>query len=70
MSTPRVFLTRLIPDEGLAAVRAYCQADVWPEELPPKRQEILQRVAGVDGILSLLTDSIDGPVMDEVFADR
>ncbi|MCK4831875.1 MAG: D-glycerate dehydrogenase [Anaerolineales bacterium] len=64
MSTPRVFVTRLIPDEGLAAVRAYCQADVWPAELPPKRQEILQRVAGVDGILSLLTDAIDGAVMD------
>ncbi len=64
MKRPRVFVTRLIPGEGLAAVRAHCQADIWPGELPPPRQEILQRVAGVDGILSLLTDSIDGAVMD------
>jgi phosphoglycerate dehydrogenase-like enzyme len=34
---PRVFVTRLIPEEGLQRVRECAQAEVWPEELPPSR---------------------------------
>ena len=64
MTQPRVFVTRLIPDEGLDLVRDFCQADVWTEELPPPRETVLERVPGVAGILSLLTDPVDGPVMD------
>jgi lactate dehydrogenase-like 2-hydroxyacid dehydrogenase len=33
--------------------------DIWPEELPPSHAEILRRVRGVDGLVSLLTDRID-----------
>jgi glyoxylate reductase len=60
----KVFVTRLIPEQGLAMVRDFCEADVWPEALPVPRQVILKRVEGVDGILSLLTDKIDDEVMD------
>ena len=59
MSKPRVFLTRLILDSGLELVRDFCDAEVWPEELPPSRQEILKHVLGVEGLLCLLTDRID-----------
>jgi glyoxylate reductase len=45
-------------------IRDFCEADVWEEELPPSREELLHRVQRVDGILSLLTDRIDGEVMD------
>jgi glyoxylate reductase len=44
-------------------VEAFCQADVWEEELPPPRAVILERVKDVDGLLSLLTDEIDAEVM-------
>jgi len=64
MTKPRVFVTRAIPERGLALVRDFCEADVWPEELPPAREVILERVRGVDGMLSLLTDRVDGAVMD------
>jgi len=64
MAKPKVFVTRLIPEQGLAIVRDFCEADVWPEELPLAREVILERVKGVDGILSLLTDKIDDDVMD------
>ena len=39
--------------------------DLWPDELPPGRDELLKHVHGVDGLLCLLTDRIDGEVMDE-----
>jgi glyoxylate reductase len=64
MSKPKVFVTRLIPDKGLEMVRDFCNVDLWLEELPPDREEILKRVHGVDGLLSLLTDKIDGEIMD------
>ncbi len=64
MSKPRVFVTRIIPEDGLALIRAVCDADVWPEELPPPRPVLLEQVRGIDGLLCLLTDQIDGEVMD------
>ncbi len=64
MARPKVFVTRLIPEAGLEMLAGVCQADVWQDELPPPREVILQRVRGVDGILSLLTDRMDGEVMD------
>lgn len=64
MGKPKVFVSRIIPDAGLSIVINSCDADVWPEELPPSRDAIMQKVRGMDGILSLITDRIDGDVMD------
>lgn len=64
MSKPNVFITRAIPEKGLALIRDFCEVDVWEGELPPAREELMKRVQGVDGILTLLTDRIDGEVMD------
>ncbi|HYY89416.1 MAG TPA: D-glycerate dehydrogenase [Chloroflexota bacterium] len=61
---PRVFVSRRIPDEGLALIVAQTEADVWPDELPPERHELLRRVEGVDGLLTLLTDRIDDELLD------
>ncbi|MDQ3880124.1 MAG: D-glycerate dehydrogenase [Chloroflexota bacterium] len=61
---PRVFVTRRIPDEGLDRVTAAATMDLWPDELPPARGELLRRVAGVDGLLSLLTDAVDAELLD------
>lgn len=61
---PNVLVTRNIPDEGLDPVREACDVDLWEEELPPSRDELLRRVAGKDGILSLLTDRIDDELLD------
>ena len=61
---PRVFVARIIPEEGLAAVRAGCDADVWEDDLPPPRDELLRRVAGCDGVLTLLTDRVDDEFLD------
>jgi glyoxylate reductase len=64
MTKPRVFLTRRILDQGLRLVQDFCFAEVWPGELPPSHEEIVNRVRGCDGLLCLLTDQIDAEVMD------
>lgn len=61
---PRVFVARVIPDEGLDPIRQACDVDLWEDELPPPRHELIRRVAGVDGILSLLTDRVDDELLD------
>jgi lactate dehydrogenase-like 2-hydroxyacid dehydrogenase len=57
-------VARRIPDEGLEAIAAACDADIWPEELPPPRDVLLRRVVGRDGILTLLTDRVDDELLD------
>lgn len=64
MPKPKVFVTRIIRDKGLDLVKEFCDADIWPHDLPPSRADLLERVRGVEGILSLLTDKIDAEVMD------
>jgi lactate dehydrogenase-like 2-hydroxyacid dehydrogenase len=61
---PRVFVARRIPEAGLAPILDACEADVWDDELPPPRAELLRRVAGCDGILTLLTDRVDDVLLD------
>jgi len=63
-SRPRVLVTRRIPEVGLAIVRAAAEVDLWEGELPPPRDELLRRVRGVDGLLSLLTDRVDDELLD------
>lgn len=64
MSTPKVFVTRLLPQTALDKIAESCEMDVWQEELPPPREVLLDRVRGCDGILSLLTDRVDAELMD------
>jgi len=64
MAKPKVFVTRIIPDKGLDLVKEFCDIDLWTDDSPPGRDEMLKRVQGVDGLLSLLTDTVDGKLMD------
>lgn len=61
---PRVLVTRRIPEAGLAIVRAAADVDLWEDPLPPPRDALLRRVAGVDGLLALLTDRVDDALLD------
>ena len=65
--TPRVFVTRIIPDKGLAMVRQHgWDIEVWQDPLPPPYEVLLQKVKGLDGLLCLLTDKIDANLMDAI----
>ena len=63
-SRPRVFVARVIPDDGLEPLRDACDVDLWTDPLPPPRAELLRRVRGVDGMLTLLTDRVDDELLD------
>jgi glyoxylate reductase len=61
---PKVFVTRVLPAAGLSRIQGACDAEIWTDPLPPPAEVLRQKVAGCDGLVSLLTDRIDGPVMD------
>lgn len=64
MTKPKVFITRKLPEPGLTRLQNEVDAEIWPDELPPDDETLLEKVAGVDGLLCLLTDLVDGAVMD------
>lgn len=64
MVKPKVFVTRRIPDAGLKKILDSCDAEVWPDPLPPPYEVLVEKVRACDGLLSLLTDRIDAALMD------
>lgn len=59
---PKVFVSRIIPH--LDPLLNECDADVWQDEFPPPYETLCERVKGVEGVLCMLTDRIDGRLMD------
>ncbi|HMP17935.1 MAG TPA: D-glycerate dehydrogenase [Gemmatales bacterium] len=64
MSLPRVFVTRRIPEAGLALLQGKCEVDLWPEPLPPPYETLIARSQPCQGLLSLLTDKIDAHLLE------
>ena len=56
-------MTRELPGTALDRLRAAHEVEVWPGELPPSREELLEHAREAEGLLSLLTDVIDGDVI-------
>jgi len=65
MSRHRVYVARRLPDPAMDRLRQHVDMTVWPtDELPPPREVLLREAAVSDGLLSLLTDRIDGALLD------
>ncbi len=60
----KVFVTRKILEEGLNMLREKFDVEVSDYDGVIPRKMLLEKVKGVDAILSLLTDTIDAEVMD------
>jgi glyoxylate reductase len=62
--TPPVAVTRVIPDAGLDMLREAAAIRLWEDDLPPSPDELDALLEGAAGALTLLTDRIDGEVLD------
>src|SRR5215204_5389899 len=60
----RCFVTRRIPGPALDRLMAAHDVDVWPHRLPPTADELREHVSNVEGLLSLLTDTVDEALLD------
>ena len=60
----RCFVTRRIPGPALDRLIAEHDVEVWPHRLPPTPDELREHVSNVEGLLSLLTDTVDEALLD------
>ncbi len=63
-SRPRVFVTRRLPGGALERLRQRVDAEVWPGDGGPSPDELRRGARGSQGLLCLLTDRIDGSLLD------
>jgi glyoxylate reductase len=61
---PRVFVTRELPGAALDRLRAAHEVRVWPDPGPPPRDALVEGAVESDGLLSMLTDRIDGGLLN------
>ena len=59
----RVFVTRRLPGGALDRLAAEHDVEVWPEQLPPGKRELMARAPELEGWLSLLTDPVDAELI-------
>lgn len=64
MERPNVYVCRPLPAEALARLSERTEVRMWDrDEVPPPREVLLREVAGIDGLVSLLTDRIDAELL-------
>ena len=59
-----VLITRKVPSSVLTLVQAHHTVDLYTGDVAIPRDELLRRVAGKDAVICMLSDRIDGEVMD------
>lgn len=64
MLRPGVYVTRTIPERALKVLQEVANVKMRREEMPPSKEEIIQQISDVDGLLCLLTDKIDSEVIE------
>ena len=64
---PRIYVTRAVPEAGIQRLTEAFGAEsvcVWNHDRPNPRENLLKEVKGADAIFAILTERIDGEVMD------
>jgi glyoxylate reductase len=60
---PRVFVTRTLPGSGLERLRERAEVELWPGPGAPPREALAAGVARAEGLLCLLTERVDAPLL-------
>ena len=60
---PKIFLTRELPPESMAILREQSVLTMNSEDRCLEKREIIDGLQGVDGLVCLLTDTIDDEIM-------
>ena len=61
---PKVFVTREIPQAGLDILKKECEVKMNPSDRVLTKEELMERIKGIDGLLCLLTDNINGKIIN------
>jgi glyoxylate reductase len=64
MAKPSVYVTRQIPQPNIDTLCAEFDVEVNPDDRALTREELKEKVRGRAAVISLLTDTIDGEILD------
>ncbi len=64
MDKKKVYITRRIPDEVIELLEEYFQVEINPQDRVLTKDELLEKVVGMDAVLCLITDNIDSEVLE------
>ena len=64
MPRKNVYVTRMLPEQNIEDLRKYFDVEVNPNDRELSKAELREKVKGRDAVISLLTDVIDGEVLD------
>lgn len=62
----RIAVTRRIPESGLQLLADSVDVSLWEGSVPPSRAELVTLAKGADGLLTLLSDRVDGALLDQL----
>jgi glyoxylate reductase len=62
----RCFVTRRLPGPALDRLQASHETHIWDGRLPPTRDELIENAKPADGLLTLLTDTVDANLLDQL----
>jgi glyoxylate reductase len=62
----RCFVTRSLPGKALDRLRERHETDVWSGSDPPTREQLIEHARDAEGLLCLLTDTIDRELLAEL----
>ncbi|MCW4020928.1 MAG: glyoxylate reductase [Candidatus Bathyarchaeota archaeon] len=60
----KIYVTRAVPDEAMKILESKFEVEVWPDEMPPPKSLLIEKVKEVDGLVCLLTEEIDEGVIN------
>jgi glyoxylate reductase len=61
---PNIYVTRHLPEVALNKLSEACTVEIWDEEFPPPYDLLIEKTADKEGLVCLLTDTIDANLMD------
>ncbi len=64
MSKPKLFSTHVLFEEPRRRLAEHFDVEYWSENQRPPRPEVLKRVEGKDALICLLTEKVDGELLD------
>ena len=64
MTRPRIFVTRAMVGDGLHRLAESADVTVWPDADPPPPPALLEHAQRSDGLLTTISDRIDGAFLD------
>jgi glyoxylate reductase len=60
---PSILISRVLPEEAVARARSRAEVDLHEADRPLGRNELIARLKGRQGLVCLITDAVDAPLL-------